>query len=539
MNSIDWIIVCLYLTGMIGISVHLSKGQKTVKDYYLGGNKIKWWQISLSTMATQCSTNSLLGAPAFVAFAAAGGLIWLQYELAVPLAMIVIMIFLFPFYRRANVVSVYEYLELRFGVGTRTLLSLLFQFLRSFSTGVTVYGISLVVHKCVGLPFAICVILLAVITIIYDSIGGMKAVVVSDVIQMVVLMFGVLLIGYYAVDLMGGLGEVFKFADKGRLVPIDFGHHGLGDGKTFAFWPMLFGGLFLYVSYYGCDQTQVQRELSSSGIDDSRRSLFMNGILRFPLVLSYCFTGVAIGAYAIKHPEFIELLPLKSDGVREFNLAAPTFVLEFLPHGIIGIIMVALFAAAMSSLDSTINSLSAMSVRDIYERFFSAVGNDRTKLLWSKVTTVFWGCVCTFFAFFVGNISDSIIESINKIGSLINGPILATFLLAILTKRATGQGAVTGILCGFIANLMLWKFAPEVSWLWWNVIGCLITFSVGYLTSLFFAVPDPDKVKRLTFSGDAAVEAIAVKEWKYYYMALVGYAVFILVVLVLIKALAG
>ena len=173
MNSLDWIIVCLYLTGMIGISVYLSKGQKTVKDYYLGGNKIKWWQISLSTMATQCSTNSLLGAPAFVAFAAAGGLIWLQYELAVPLAMIVIMIFLFPFYRRANVVSVYEYLELRFGVGTRTLLSLLFQFLRAFSTGVTVYGISLVVHKCVGLPFAICVILLAVITIIYDSIGGL------------------------------------------------------------------------------------------------------------------------------------------------------------------------------------------------------------------------------------------------------------------------------------------------------------------------------------------------------------------------------
>jgi len=137
-----------------------------------------------------------------------------------------------------------------------------------------------------GLSFELSVIMLAVITIVYDSIGGIKAVIASDVIQMAVLFSGVLIIGYYAVDMMGGFGAVFEFADKSRLTTVDFGHFGLGDGKTFSFWPMLFGGLFLYVSYYGCDQTQVQRELSSSGIDDSRKSLFMNGLLRFPLVLT-------------------------------------------------------------------------------------------------------------------------------------------------------------------------------------------------------------------------------------------------------------
>jgi len=151
MNALDWFIVIFYLIGMIGLSVYLSRGQKTVRDYYLGGNKVKWWQISLSTMATQCSTNSLLGAPAFVAFAAGGGLIWLQYELAVPLAMVVAMIFLIPFYRKANVVSIYEYLELRFGPGTRLLMSTLFQFfkgffnrsysLRNFSCHPKMYGI--------------------------------------------------------------------------------------------------------------------------------------------------------------------------------------------------------------------------------------------------------------------------------------------------------------------------------------------------------------------------------------------------------------
>ncbi len=446
-------------------------------------------------------------------------------------------IFLFPFYRKANIVSIYEFLEMRFGVGTRLLLSILFQFLRAFSTGVTVFGISLVISKCVSLPFVWCVILLAAITIVYDSIGGMKAVVASDVIQMAVLFLGVVLIGVYAIHLMGGIGGIMENADRARLVPIDFSGHGLGDGKTFAFWPMLLGGLFLYVSYYGCDQTQVQRELSSSGIDDSRRSLFMNGILRFPLVLSYCFIGVAIGAFAIKNPQFLELLPLKADGTREVNLAVPTFVIEYLPHGIIGLIMVALFAAAMSSLDSTINSLSAMTVRDV-ERFTKKPISDKTKLLWSKGTTVFWGVVCTLFSFKVGDIAPSIIESVNKIGSLINGPVLATFLLAILTRRATGHGAVTGILVGVLVNRYFWVNVPSVSWLWWNVIGCVITFGIGYAVSLAFSPPVKKQLDGLTFTADAAKNALAIDRWKSRYIILGAYFVIILIVLILIKGLA-
>ncbi len=538
MNYLDWAIVIIYMAGMIGLSVYLARGQKTIKDYYLGGNNIKWWQISLSTMATQCSTNSLLGAPAFVAFSAAGGLIWLQYELAVPLAMIIVMIFLFPFYRSAGVVSIYEYLEMRFGVGTRTLLSVLFQFLRAFGTGVTVYGISLVVERCMGLPLVYSILLLSVITIIYDSLGGMKAVVLSDVIQMAVLFLGIVLIAVYAVKVMGGLGEVLQWADDSRFVTLDFKHHGVGDGSIYAFWPMLLGGLFLYVAYYGCDQTQVQRELSSRSIDDSRRSLFMNGILRFPLVLSYCFVGVAIGAYAVKHPEFITRL-VRQDGTTDYNLATPQFVLDFLPHGVIGLIMVALFAAAMSSLDSTINSLSATTVRDIYERFFAKSGDsDRARLWWSKGTTVFWGGLCTIFAFYVGGISSSIIESINKISSLINGPILATFLLAILTRRANGHGAFTGILAGFALNLGLWKFAPMVSWLWWNVFGCAATFIVGYVVSLFFNAPPASKLKGLTFEAEAAKNALAFDRWKYVYIALGVYFFIILAVLLVINSFA-
>ncbi|MBU4365806.1 MAG: sodium:proline symporter, partial [Verrucomicrobia bacterium] len=189
MNGLDWTIVAFYLLGMIGMAVRLGRTQRTGSDYFLGGNRIGHWPIAISTMATQCSTNSLLGAPAFVI--AVGGLLWLQYELAVPLAMIGVMMFLLPFFRSQNVVSVYEYLGRRFGPGSRMVLSLLFQFLRAFSTGVTVYGISLVIQQLVGLPFWASVLLIGVVAMIYEFLGGIRADIYSDVIQMIILYVGI------------------------------------------------------------------------------------------------------------------------------------------------------------------------------------------------------------------------------------------------------------------------------------------------------------------------------------------------------------
>ncbi len=536
MNPLDWLIVICYLAGMIALSFYLARGQKNIKDYYLAGNTTKWWQISLSTMATQCSTNSLLGAPAFVGFAALGGLVWLQYELAVPLAMIFIMIFLFPFYRKAGVVSIYEYLELRFGPATRTVLSLLFQFLRAFSTGITVYGISLVISEVISQPIWISVGLIFVVTIIYDSIGGMKGVIISDVIQMFVLVIGIIIIGVYAIMDVGGFGEILKNVDPSRLKAIDFSKHGFGDGGKFSFWPMLLGGFFLYVSYYGCDQTQVQRELSSRSIDDSRRSLFLNGILRFPLVLMYCFLGIGIAAFAAKNPEFIGSIPVEN-GVANHNMVVPAFVFQYLPHGIIGLIVVALFSAAMSSLDSTINSLSATTMKDFYQRFINPNLSPAEELKWSKYTTFFWGLFCTVCVYFVSS-GESIIAQINKIGSLINGPILGTFLLAIFTKRAVDKGVVLGILAGFLTNLLLMNLAPGISFFWWNPIGFAMTFGVGYLTSLMFSAPEEEKLNGLTLDKSTIHIALGDRRWYKVYWSLGGYFVFILVVLLFINSLS-
>ena len=534
LNLFDWIIIVVYLAAMIGLSFALARGQKTKRDYYLGGNKTSPLPIALSTMATQCSTNSLLGAPAFVAFAAGGGILWLQYELAVPFAMIILMAVIFPVFRRLNLISLYACLEKRFDRNTRTAISILFQFLRAFSTGVTVYGISLVLMICLDMPFWAAVMLLGGITVLYDVLGGMRAVIWSDVIQ-VALLFGAILAAIaVAVNLVGGFGEVFARFDPERMQAVDFGHHGLGDGKSFAFWPMLVGGLFLYLAYYGCDQTQAQRELSTRNVDDTRRALFLDGMLRFPLVVSYCFLGVCLGAYAAVHPGFVAGLPLDETGTANYNLAVPFFVLNHFPHGLIGLVMVGLVAAAMSSLDSTLNALSALSMQDIVVGLAKREFSRRTEMLLSKMLTVFWGVVCLTFSFYVGDVAPTVIESVNKIGSLINGPLLAVFLMGILSRRANGQGALLGLVAGFSGNLWLWHYAPDISWLWWNVIGFVVAYAAGYAISLVFPAPESARLCGTLYRPDERDKPPHRRSWRPYYtvLALYGTGIFTLLVLV-------
>jgi SSS family solute:Na+ symporter len=534
LNLFDWLIIFIYLAGMVALSFFLARGQNNARDYYLGGNKTGPLPIALSTMATQCSTNSLLGAPAFVAFAAGGGILWLQYELAVPFAMIILMAVIFPIFRRLNLISLYAYLEKRFNRRTRTAVSILFQFLRAFSTGVTIYGISLVLMVCLDLPFWAAGLLLGGITVIYDVLGGMRAVIWSDVIQIVVLFGAIIAAAAVAVNLIGGLGAVFVQFDPQRLQAVDFSHHGLGDGKTFSFWPMLIGGLFLYLAYYGCDQTQAQRELSTRNVDDTRQALFLDGMLRFPLVLSYCFLGVCLGAYAVAHPEFMTDLPLTENGDANFNLAVPIFVLKHFPHGLIGLVMVGLVAAAMSSLDSTLNALSALSMQDIVRIFVKRDFSARTELLISKMLTVFWGVVCLAFSFYVGDVSQTIIESVNKIGSLINGPLLAVFLMGILSRRVNGAGALFGLIAGFSGNLWLWKSAPDISWLWWNAIGFFVAYTTGYVISLVSAAPDAARLADTVYPRDKLRRSASRTQWRFYYLVLALYGTGILVFLIIL-----
>ena len=480
LSPVDWAVIAFYLVFLVGFAWWLSRQQESREDYYVGGRRLGAWPVALSIMATQCSTNSILGAPAFVAFAAGGGLVWLQYELAVPLAMIGLILFFMPLFRHLRLVSVYAYLEKRFDVPTRLTLSGLFLFIRAFATSVTVYSIAIVIDLITGLGFFWSVILLGAFTVVYDVLGGIRGVIYSDVIQLVILVAVLALLLLLLMDGSGGFTAMLDNLGDDRRRTLNFSAHGFGDGETFAFWPMLIGGIFLYLSYYGCDQSQVQRTLSTRNIDGSNQALFLNGLLRFPLVLLYCFVGVGIAGYATANPDFIDALPTSS-GMPEFNLAVPLYMINALPVGLVGLSMVALFAAAMSSLDSVLNSLSATTMEDFVRRFQSGNRwNEHRELVISRFITAVWGLVTLVMAFYVGDIATTVLEAINQIGSMANGSILAVFALGLLTTRTHGSGAITGLLLGIAVNGYLWIFVPEISWLWWNVIGFVVTFTTGF-----------------------------------------------------------
>ena len=474
MTDLDWAVVCAYLVGMLAVGAYIGRRQRTRKDYYLGGQRMPAAALATSTIATQCSTNSLLGAPAFVGFVAGGGMVWLQYELAVPLAMLALM-FLFRPMRAGNYISIYAFLEERLGSGARLIASGSFQIFRGIATGVTVYGVALVITLLVDVSYTQAVLILMGATIAYDVLGGMRAVVVSDVVQVVLIVVAVALSLGLLIAELGGVAPLVSE----RTQALDFSW-GLTGGSDYGLWPMLIGGFFLYTAYYGCDQSQAQRVLAANSTKATERVLLLNGLLRFPLVLLYCLLGLALAAYALQS-DLVQQLPAATSGAPNFNLVFPVYVLETFPAGLVGLVMIGIFAAAMSSIDSALNSLSAATIED----FVTTRGDfsERRLFLFSKIATLGWGLFAVVFSYQVERIAPTVLEAINKIGSMANGPLLALFAVALVAPGVGQRRAVGAFFAGLLANGALWLFAPGVSWLWWNVSG----FAVSFLLSLLLA----------------------------------------------------
>lgn len=498
MNWLDYGIVFLYMFFFLGMGFFF-KENKDSKDYFLGGRSMGWFPLSLSTMATQLSAISFISAPAFVGLKLNGGMKWLTFEFAVPLAMIGIMLLIIPPLFRSGVVSIYEFVERRFSVSTRLILSVVFQISRALGTGVMVYTIALILQAVLDIDYTYTILIIGVITIVYSFFGGMKAVVWGDAIQMI-LLFGGLLVclfyGWYLVDSVGGLEGGFPTE---RLEVIDF-NWGVGQGEEYGFWPMLIGGFFLYLSYYGCDQTQAQRMLSAKNEKTIRQLLLANGLLRFPVVLVYCTMGLLIGALAVSAPEFMgEIVEVTQrhfpeeavGGGIKADLMIPVFITQYLPHGFIGLLMVAILSAAMSSLSSTVNSLSAVSVEDFFNRGEKKL-DSKKYMFTSKVAVIFWGIVVLACSFLFGGNKSTVIEIINAIGSVFYGPVLVTFLLAFFSKKVNHIGMNAGIIVAVLINLMFSKTIQgifnidlgfDIFWIWLNFTGVVISLVVAYVVS--------------------------------------------------------
>jgi SSS family transporter len=515
MNWLDYTIIIAYIIFFLGMGFFF-KDNKDSKDYFLGGRSMGWFPLSLSTMATQLSAISFISAPAFVGLKLGGGMKWLTFELAVPLAMIFIMIVIIPPLFRSGVVSIYEFVEKRFSVSTRLILSIVFQISRALGTGVMVYTIAIILQAVLDIDFVYTILIISIITIIYSWQGGMKAVVWGDAIQMIILFVGLIICLYFGWNILqdhGGLAEGF---DPERLQVINY-NLGIGEDSEYGLLPMIVGGFFLYVSYYGCDQTQAQRLLSAKDEKTIRTLLLANGLLRFPVVLVYCIMGLVIGGLVTLAPDFLQEMAdttqkhfpddFAKNGIKA-DLMIPVFIIKYLPHGLIGILMVGILSAAMSSLSSTVNSLSAVTVEDFFNRGEKKLSTKKYMAI-SKGSVVFWGVVCIASAFLFGGSKSAVIEIINAIGSVFYGPVLVTFLLAFFSKKVNHIGMNTGIIIAVLFNLVLSKtmqemfhidLGIEIFWIWLNFTGVAISLIVAYVVSALTKNVEVKSITNISFS---------------------------------------
>lgn len=479
MNILDFSIVALYLGALLVMGFMLRE-QTNKSDYFLGGKSLGWKPLALSVMATQLSAISFISAPAFVGLREGGGMQWLSYELGVPLAMILILATILPKLYKSGIVSIYDYLEMRFGRSTRVLISVVFQFSRAFATGIMIYAVSLILQGTMGIEAWQAIVLTGVITVLYSLQGGMKAVVYGDAIQMIIIVLGTIACIGFGLYHLGGVDTFIANVDSSRLEAIKFDSFGFsGDG--FGFLPMIFGGVVLYASYYGCDQTQAQRALSAKDPKNLRYMILANGVVRFPITILYCVSGLIVGTLAMSNPEFLAKIPADNP-----DWMMPIFILDYLPHGLIGLLVVAILSAAMSSLSSAINSLSAVSIED-YSRISNKELDQPAYLKLAKYLGLIWGAITLILSLYAGDIAPTIIEAINKVGSLFYGPILAVFLIAVVSKRSAALHANIGLISGVLINLLVSVFAPDVFWFWWNFIGFVATAVITFTTSI--AIP--------------------------------------------------
>jgi SSS family solute:Na+ symporter len=469
----DWVVVGTYLAAVLGMSFYLARRQRTGDDFFLAGRSMRGGTLAMSIMANQVSAVSLVGAPAFVALREGGGLRWLQYELALPLAMLLVIAILLPLLRRARGASIYAWAEERFGRGTRRALAAAFVLSRGLAVGVIVYASALVVAPIFRISVVWAIVLTGAFSVVYCTMGGIVADIWSDVLQLVILWSGVLL--SIVMLIRRGGTQLLEAIPVDRSSTLVVDSLGLTDGNSFALAPMLFGGLFLYMSYYGCDQSQAQRLLTARDDASARTSLLLNGILRFPLVMTYCVFGLLLAGL------------LRIDASFAADVAAgppdalvPTFLLSYLPVGARGLLLASIIAAAMSSIDSALNSLAAVTLDDV-------AGIDSTRQpAWSgRLATLAWGLFAIGSALFFARGTTSVLELITQIGSLFYGPILAVFLAGAMLPGVNNRGALSGLAAGFATNLAIAQMLPGMSWLWWNVTGCLSALLVAIAVSGF------------------------------------------------------
>ena len=539
MELIDWAVLSLTLLFIVVYGVWKNYAHKNIKDYIRGGNQASWFTVGLSVMATQASAITFLSTPGQ---AFNDGMGFVQFYFGLPFAMVIICLFFLPVYHKLKVYTAYEFLEKRFDLKTRTLTAILFLIQRGLAAGITIYAPAIILSVVLGWNLKILVVVIGLLVVLYTLIGGTQAVNITQKQQMFIIFSGMIAAFVFIVK---GLPETLSFSNALRLAGLndkmnvlDFS---LDPNNRYTFWSGVTGGLFLALSYFGTDQSQVQRYLSGKSLAESQRGLIMNGFLKIPMQFFILLTGVMVFVFFQFEKAPLHFNPYASEKIKategsdkfqaleiandiiyqekqkqlqkedffsntdsqakylqlekqaQRNRAEAKkiieanqpqvesndkdyvfiyFILNYLPQGLIGLLLAVILSAAMSSAASEINALSATTVVDLYKRFNGS--RDEKHYVWAgKGFTLLWGVIAIAFAL-VGNLFENLIQLVNIIGSLFYGTILGIFLIAIFIKTIRANAVFYAAILSEILVLVIYS-QEWVSFLWLNVIGAVLT----------------------------------------------------------------
>ncbi len=467
-NWFDALVVVAYLIAITLFGVHFRKKQQSIHTYFLGGKNIPTWALSLSIVATETSTLTIIGTPG-IAFG--GNLSFLQLVMGYLVGRVFISLVLIPAYFKGEMYTAYELMQRRFGTRIKHATASMFLITRALAEGVRVLAIATVVSIVLGTGDIWSILIISGLTLIYTFEGGLTAVIWTDVVQLFIYIGGTLVAFFVILGLIPGgwSGVMANAGHKFVLWNFSTDYH-----IPYTFWAGILGGAFLNTASHGVDQLIVQRLLAARNERESKISLLSSGLVVFFQFALFLVIGIMLFSFYRYHPE--ETIPALQDRI------FPTFVVTHLPHGVSGLMIAAILAAAMSNLSSALNSLASTTVVDFYRPFIRRNASEAEELRISRWMTVMWGIILVGLAVISRGIK-SVLEAGLTIASITYGSMVGVFLLGVLTKKANEKGSILGMAAGLISMLGIWYFT-RIAFTWYVLIGTVITFTVGYTVSL-------------------------------------------------------
>lgn len=472
---LDYGIFVVYLLASVLIGVLFVREQRDLKDYFLAGQSMNSIVVAISVLAALFSGITYLGAPAEVyAHSFWFVLIALSFFIATPVTNLVFL----PFFYNSRFFTAYEFLEVRFSVGIRTMASVLFISRTTIWLSLATYAPALALELVTGIPLWLTITTTGLLTTFYTTLGGMKAVIWTDVMQFVVLFGGQIAIIIAALAVVpGGAWGVHEIAQAGNKYALSFS---LDPTIRVTLWGLIIGGAFANLVQMATDQVSVQRYLTARDIKTAQRSLWLKLALTLPVVGVFYVTGLVLYAFYQTKGD-----PVASKAVASVDQILPYFVVTELPIGMPGLLVAAIYAASMSTISAGLNSMTSCTLVDIYQRLYKPKAQEEHQLNLARWITAGFGLLVTALAFFVSKLG-TLLQASNTIFGFVGGPLLGLFLLGMLSKKANAQGAFIGWLAGLVA-LLPTVYLTKVSFLWYGLIGCLVTWSFGLFFSRIFA----------------------------------------------------